>query len=234
MRRLRPLTSPAVRRSALVVPALVVGLAGVLGGCTSGEALPATTASAGDVPVLQPGRPGEPNATLTGPAATPVTTPSGSATDVGFLEDMIAHHAQALVLVDAVDAFSDTQVGSLASRIRDEQEPEIQAMARTLEGWGEAVPPEATNPRLTDHADHAAMPGMATTAQLTELAQARGPEADRLFLRLMIAHHEGALAMVDGHAVHGTDARVGELADDIVATQSKQIGQMRQMLERLA
>lgn len=205
----------------------------LVSGCTGQSGGTAVTANPGTGPVLQPGMPGEPNATLSGPAATPVTTPTASAADAAFVGDMIAHHAQALVMVDTVAGFSDPQVGSLAARIRDEQQPEIDAMARWLQERGAEVPPEATNPRLVDHSAHAGMPGMASETQLLALAQARGTDADRLFLGLMIAHHEGALRMVEQHASTASDERVGELADDIVATQSKQIAQMHDMLERL-
>lgn len=191
------------------------------------------TANPGSVPVLQPGMPGEPNSTLSGPEATPVTTPTASSTDAAFFSDMIAHHAQAIVMVETVQRFSDPQVAAIASRIRDEQGPEIGAMARWLQERGAQVPPEATNPRLVDHSSHAGMPGMASESQLAALAQARGTDADRLFLGLMIAHHEGALQMVEEHLATATDERVGELADDVTATQAKQVEQMHEMLERL-
>jgi len=127
---------------------------------------------------------------------------------------------------------TDPQVKGIASRIGDEQRPEIAAMAGYLESKGEQVPPEATNPRLSEHGSHA-MPGMATQEELARLASARGPEADRLFLTLMIRHHRGAIEMVDEHVKNRTDALVEETAADISVTQTKQIGQMREMLDRL-
>ena len=74
---------------------------------------------------------------------------------------------------------TDPQVKSLADRIGDEQEPEIAAMSSWLSGRGQDVPPESTNPNLTDHGSHA-MPGMATAAELARLATASGADADRL------------------------------------------------------
>lgn len=221
--------------TALAPGVFLAAVLAVLAGCSGGDgAAPVLTASAGSVPVLQPGRPGEPNTTLTGPAATPVVTQTASPTDARFLADMVVHHAQAIVIVDtATGRLADPQVASLASRIRDEQQPEITAMAAWLRGRGQTVPPEATNPRLTDHGSHAGMPGMASAADLAALGRARGGEADRLFLRLMVAHHEGALRMVDDHARYPADARVEELAADIAVTQAKQVGQMQGMLARL-
>jgi uncharacterized protein (DUF305 family) len=143
------------------------------------------------------------------------------------------HHAQALVMVRSVlPDLADPQVKSLADRIGDEQEPEIAAMSSWLSGRGQDVPPEATNPNLTDHGSHA-MPGMASAAELSRLATASGADADRLFLGLMIRHHQGALAMVDEHAKNAADERVEETAAEIYVTQSKQIAQMQEMLDRL-
>ncbi|GAA4409108.1 DUF305 domain-containing protein [Fodinibacter luteus] len=184
--------------------------------------------------MLQPGQPGEPDATLTGSAAAPTVTPTARPADARFLQDMIVHHAQALVMVRAVlPELTDAEVKGIASRIGDEQEPEIDAMARWLEGRGQSVPPEATNPNLTDHGTHS-MPGMASEADLARLAAATGPEADRLFLALMIRHHEGAITMVEEHLAKATDARIEETAADISVTQTKQIAQMKGMLDRLS
>ncbi len=240
-RRLRPLASrpPGTARAALAARVTALAACGILavglGGCTGDDAaLPAVTASSPDVPVLQPGRPGEPNATLTGSAAVPTTQATASATDARFYQEMIVHHAQALVMVRSVlPELTDQQVKSLASRIGDEQEPEIAAMSAWLRGRGQDVPPEATNPNLTDHGSHA-MPGMASADDLTALAAATGVEADRLFLSLMIRHHQGALAMVDQQAPNTADPLVEETAAEIYATQGKQVAQMQGMLDRLA
>lgn len=78
----------------------------------------------------------------------------------------------------------------------------------------------------TDHP----MPGMATPAQLGELAAATGPAFDRLFLQLMTAHHEGALVMAAVVRTGGTDIAIAELAQDIVVTQSVEIDRMRGLL----
>lgn len=220
-------------RLALAGAALIGAI--VLAGCTGGgESLPAVTAPTASGPVVQPGRPGEPNATLTGTAAAPVTTPTVNPVDATFYQDMIVHHAQAIVMVESVEPrLTDEQVTSLASRIAAEQEPEIDAMAKWLKGKKQDVPPQATNPRLGDH-DHGGMPGMATPQQLTALGKATGVEADRLFLKLMIAHHQGALAMVGVHGRGGTDDFVTQMAAEINVTQDKQIQQMQAMLARLS
>jgi len=60
-----------------------------------------------------------------------------------------------------------------------------------------------------------------------------GRDFDRLFLRLMIRHHEGALSMVadllkTARAAQEVDINV--FANDVETTQTAEIGLMRQML----
>lgn len=211
-----------------------LGLALVLSGCSADPDAPTTTATSPTAPVLQPGSPGEPNTSLTGSAALPSTKGEVLEADVRFMQDMIVHHAQAIVMVSLVqERLADTQVKSLAARISDEQRPEIDAMAAWLKKHGKTVPPQADNPEAGAAHDHEGMPGMASQAQLTQLAEANGKEADTLWLDLMTAHHEGALAMVVQQHRDGTDDVVTQLGDEIHVTQSVQIGYMREMLDRL-
>jgi uncharacterized protein (DUF305 family) len=185
-------------------------------------------------PVLQPGKPGEPNIPLTGRPATPLRTPAVDPDDARFMQEMISHHAQALRIVAVVaNLLTDPQVKAIASRIEAVQRPEIDAMARWLTARGQNVPLEATYPLMIPGADHRAMPGMASTQQLEALARTSGPDTDRMFLTLMITHHEGALVMALEQRKNGTDDRATELSDDISVTQSAEIGHMRQMLARL-
>jgi uncharacterized protein (DUF305 family) len=207
-------------------------------GCSGGDATAAgtTPAASPTAPVLQPGRPGQPNTSLTGTAAAPRPSAALDPDDARFMSDMIVHHAQAVVMVDlARDHLTDPEVRAIAARIGDEQEPEIAAMARWLRERRQDVPPQADNPRFGSgsHASHAGMPGMATPEQLRRLAGARGAEADRLFLRLMTAHHRGALSMVLDQQRTGSDERVTALGDEIHVTQQTQIGHMQRMLDRL-
>src|SRR5437588_252395 len=70
-------------------------------------------------------------------------------------------------------------------------------------------------------------PSVASDAQLAELKAASGPAFDTLFLRLMITHHEGALTMSREAQATGSDQRVQELADEVIAVQSAEINRMR-------
>lgn len=218
-------------------PAVALAAALALSACSSASGAATPVATSPNAPVIQPGRPGEPNTSLTGTAAAPRPAAPLDPDDVRFMQDMIVHHAQAIVMVGlAQKHLTDTQVRAIASRIADEQEPEIDTMARWLEQRRQDVPPQAENPRFGagHHGGHGSMKGMATPQQLEQLSEARGVSADRLFLRLMTAHHEGALSMVLEQQRDGADELVTQIADEIHVTQQTQINHMQGMLARLA
>ncbi|MFI9612727.1 DUF305 domain-containing protein [Streptomyces sp. NPDC052023] len=175
--------------------------------------------------VIVPGGPGEANRTLSAEDAAKQRadddTPNSA--DVDYTRMMIAHHSQALEMTGLVpDRAESSQVKKVAERIQAAQQPEITVMRSWLEEHGKTE-------EGGGH-DHAAMPGMATEAQLAELRAARGKAFDRLFLSLMITHHEGAITMAADVKAQGNNVRIEELADDVIAQQTSEITRMRAML----
>ena len=79
------------------------------------------------------------------------------------------------------------------------------------------------------HGQHAMMDGMASPAQMAELAAADGTEFDRLFLRLMIAHHEGAVTMVDELLSRSGSAYDPVLYDFVNDVKNEQRSEIRRM-----
>ncbi|GAA2893523.1 DUF305 domain-containing protein [Streptosporangium fragile] len=195
-----------------------------LGACTSDpKPAAAPTAPAVSAPVIVPGRPGEAARTVSpAEAATLVPTPTPNAADVTYVRDMIVHHRQALDMAAlAPTRAENSRLKSLASRIRDSQAPEIQFMTTWLQQQGLTAPGH--------HARHEGMPGMATPEQIEALKAASGKDFDRLFLQLMIAHHQGALKMSEQVLTGGSHLRIEELANDVTATQSAEIRRMQEM-----
>ncbi len=224
-----PRRSPSPRtRAAALALAVLVPTAGLLG-CTDDQRVTTGT-------VLQPGRPGEDVATLPPGTTLPPSEDPYTEADVAFLVDMIPHHAQALEMAGlAPDRAADPDVQAIAARIADVQGAEIDVYERWLADHGMAPDGSPTGRRggggHGSHApgDHDHMPGMASPAELDELGSSSGATFDHLWLRLMIAHHEGALEMAGLREPNGTNIRVDELAADVVATQTDEIA----MLERL-
>ena len=158
----------------------------------------------------------------------PPSPPSYTAADVAFMSGMIAHHAQAVLIGGwAPSHGANAAVRGLAERIVVAQNDEIALSQRWLRERGEDTMP----------GHHSTMmPGMLTPDQLAQLDSARGTAFDRLFLRLMIQHHEGALMMVQqllGAQGAAQDGAVFRFAADVHADQTTEINRMQLMLQDL-
>ena len=178
--------------------------------------------------VLQPGEPGEPNATLD-PDATIEAAPWNDA-DQDFLTDMVPHHAQALEMAKlARTRADDPEVRAIADRIGDAQGAEIVGMSGWLQERGLEVP------TLEDVEHHMsmAMAGMLTPEQMDALAAADGARFDRLYLAGMIQHHRGAVQMAREQLRSGADILVTEMATDVLAGQTAEIQRMRDIQARI-
>jgi uncharacterized protein (DUF305 family) len=195
-------------------------------------------------PIVQPGAPGEPPRELTADEAIEVADTSYSPADVRFLQDMIPHHAQATEMAALVQGRTNNpDIIDIAGRIDAAQADEIAFMREWLTSRGEDAPMdggggEGAMPAHA-HATHMApeMMGMATPEQMAQLAAAEGTDFDRLFLQLMIPHHEGAIAMVEDlldQPGSAYDPVLFEFTSDVVNDQTSEIERMNGLLVALS
>lgn len=149
--------------------------------------------------------------------------------DVMFVQMMIPHHEGAIEMSDILLATSgiDPEIAELAEEIKAAQGPEIEQMRAWLDDWGM---PEMNADGGMDGMDHGGMDGM-TEEDLESLEAASGPEAEKLFLELMIVHHEGAIEMAEDVLDDGEHTGVRELAENIIVSQAAEIERMRSMLD---
>ncbi|WP_376694139.1 DUF305 domain-containing protein [Wenzhouxiangella sp. EGI_FJ10409] len=182
-------------------------------------------------PIVQPGKPGEASRTISAEDAIDLASIGYSEADVTFMTDMIPHHHQALVMSALVaDRTGRNQMTDLAERIAASQEDEIAFMQDWLRERGEDVPDPTRHHAMHTHHD---MAGMASPEEIAQLENASGPDFDRLFLELMIDHHQGAITMVDelldsdGSA---QDPVLYEFTTDVVNDQEAEIERMTAML----
>lgn len=155
--------------------------------------------------------------------------------DTHFMSGMIYHHAQAILMAGwAPTHDASSSVRTLCERIVVAQRDEIALMQRWLRDRQEEAPD--ASPDMMSGMHQVMMPGMLTGEQLAQLDDARGPEFDRLFLRFMIQHHQGAITMVNqlfGSQGGGEEETVFRFASDVYADQSTEIDRMQKMLVAL-
>lgn len=173
--------------------------------------------------------------------------------DVGFSRDMRDHHAQAVEMSVMVrEATDDAQVRTLALDILLTQQQQLGQMFGWLAAWG--YPQAGSGEAMTwmaeedmaamDHgttshsggstgesAEEPRMPGMANEEQLGALEQADGRRAERIYLQLMIPHHEAGVEMAEYAVENATQPQVERLAQSIVDSQSAELQVLQSMLE---
>ena len=178
-----------------------------------------------DSQIIQPGAPGKPSIILNQEEATNIANSSYTKADVNFLQGMIVHHDQAVLMSRlAEDRTNNKTIVDLAKRIESSQIDEINFM----QSWLKERDENASHDHLNHHM-HMKMMGMASEKQLKDLKNSKSTKFDRLFLSLMIAHHDGALEMVkDLKKYPGSayDPILNEFVSDLVNDQGVEIERM--------
>ncbi len=187
-----------------------------------------------EVPILQPGAPGNPTKELDPETAIAIADSSYTAADVEFLQGMIVHHYQAFLMSEMAPSRTNNQtILDLAGRIDASQIDEIDFMENWLAERGKSIP----DPTLMGHTHHHKMMGMATPEQMNKLEASNSTDFDRLYLNLMIRHHDGAIDMVDrlnefpGSAY---DPQLYEFVTDLENDQAVEIERMNGILISLS
>ncbi|HJM71806.1 MAG TPA: DUF305 domain-containing protein [Gammaproteobacteria bacterium] len=147
-----------------------------------------------NAPILQPGAPGEPTMELDPDTAIAIASSSYTTADVEFMQGMIVHHYQAFLMSEMATARTNNQtILDLAGRIDVSQTDEINFMKSWLDDRAQSIPDPAMHNHTNDHK----MMGMATPEQMSQLEASNSIDFDRLYLSLMIKHHDGAIDMVE-------------------------------------
>lgn len=162
--------------------------------------------------------------------------------DVRFASQMIPHHRQAIEMADLTRGRAGDEVAALAKDIAAAQQPEIDTMSGWLRGWGKPVPRPDGSGMAGGHGAHDSghsghggmsgmdgMAGMMSSVEMGELRAASGPAFDRMFLDMMIRHHDGAIEMASAEQRRGVSAEAKRLAGRIVVDQRAEIQRMRVM-----
>jgi len=159
-----------------------------------------------------------------------------NATDVGFAQGMIPHHAQAIEMADlALTNTKNPDVLALANTIKAAQSPEIEKLSGWLGDWGQTIPSTASGSMDHDMTGMGGMmmDGMMSQADMDRLETSTGTEFDRLWLELMIQHHEGAVKMSKSEVAGGKNPDAIALAQAIISSQQAEITTMESLLTKL-
>jgi len=164
-----------------------------------------------------------------------------TAADVQFMQGMIGHHSQAIVMAGwAPSHGANSSVRVLCERIINAQQDEILTMQTWLGDRHQMVPQANPGPMkmmVNGKEQEMLMPGMLTAEQMHQLDLARGPDFDKLFLTDMIQHHRGAVSMVKdlfGTYGAGQDEVIFKFASDVNVDQTTEIARMERMLNSYA
>jgi uncharacterized protein (DUF305 family) len=150
--------------------------------------------------------------------AAPSASIDTRAADIMFAQMMIPHHQQAIEMSDmALSQASSNDIKDLADQIKGAQEPEIAVMRGWLANWGAPETP------VDDHSDHSMGTGMMTADDMAALSALNGPDFDRVWLQMMVSHHQGAIKMAQDVLATTNDSEVKVLAQAIIDAQTKEI-----------
>jgi uncharacterized protein (DUF305 family) len=221
--------------------ALALTAAALLSACSGDSDEPRSggsqAGSGQEVNVVQGGAPGEPSRRLSQEELEQLEQQEGRShkqADVDFMQGMIHHHAQALVMTSMVrDRAASESLTILARRIEIAQEAEIETMERWLTQRDKEVPDAEDH--KTDHGGRGLMPGMVGHEELAKLAAAEGREFDRMFVAYMIRHHRGALTMVGQLRAKegGLEPEIDLFARHVDSDQNIEINRLAGLLARV-
>ena len=200
----------------------------------TGQAAPAGKAQAEAPAIVQPGAPGQASTVV---AKVPAYHDNNyTDADVKFMQGMIHHHTQALLMVAMIATHqASPELVAMGQKIQLSQSGEIQSMKDWLTARKQDVPmmmPDGS--AHTGHGNLAPMPGMLTPEQMKALDAARGAKFDELFLTGMIRHHKGALKMVADlrEAGGGKEPNIGDFLNEVDNDQRMEIVRMYGLLGR--
>ena len=233
-------------KTRLGVAAIAASLAFVLAACSGGN--PSGAATSGTTSGTTSARSTSSPASISASAS---ATATFNDADVAFAQMMIVHHQGAIQMADLAPSRAQNQdVLALAARIKAAQAPEIDQMTSWLTAWG-AAPSMMSGSTTsgTGGMDHGgmdmggttsaaessamSMPGMMSGDQMQQLESASGAAFDKMFLELMIVHHQGAIEMAETEIADGSNPEAVALAQKIKSDQTAEIAEIQALLQTL-
>jgi uncharacterized protein (DUF305 family) len=137
-----------------------------------------------------------------------------------YLDTMLAHDQAAVEMAKLVKARSERpELIDLAANIFQTRRLEIEQLRAWHQRWHKTVP----------RAVNLSLPGMQESLDAVnteKLRKAHGAEFDRLFLQMMIPHHQASVRMSDWIKSQTSRRELKEFADRVSSEQQREIEQM--------
>lgn len=162
-------------------------------------------------------------------------TPADNSAEAGFARDMILHHTQAVEMARLLyDRADNPDLKSIGLDMLLTQQAQVGQMQGWLALW--EIPyarQEVPMAWMEMPVNEGLMPGMATDEQLNELREAEGEAAERLFINLMIPHHESGIHMAEAVLSRTEIPAVRQLAEAIISSQAREIAELQHILDHM-
>lgn len=161
--------------------------------------------------------------------------PDTNDVDIGFLQDMREHHEQAVgmgfIYLELPD--TDARLRTVARSIVFGQGIDIGRMIQLLRHYdaSEVNEGETSMAWMGMPSAVGEMPGMASEAELAQLADASGAAADELFVELMVTHHEGGIHMAEYAVEHAESSEVTAMAASMAESQGHEIDELERLVD---
>lgn len=158
------------------------------------------------------------------PAGDPQTVASGQVPfDRAFVDAMVPHHRAAIEMAEAAKTrgLTEPDLEQIASDIIASQQREIDQMLDWREQWfgsrklGPVLPEVLGVPQSDLGMEHGGADEIAGAV-----------DVDATFAKMMIGHHEGAIAMAEAANERGQHDEIKDLAGAIIEAQEREIGIM--------
>jgi uncharacterized protein (DUF305 family) len=162
------------------------------------------------------------------------TTVSPDSPAASFARDMIVHHSQAVEMALLLyDRTQNETLRAIALDILLSQQNQIGQMQGWLYLWNLPIASAELPMAWMGMVVEGLMPGMATDEQMAALRDSTGEEADRLFIQLMIPHHESAIHMAQEISTRTSIPAVQNFARSVIDSQQREIRELRLIGEEL-
>jgi uncharacterized protein (DUF305 family) len=156
---------------------------------------------------------------------------TADATDRAFVREMIPHHKMAVEMARMAKMHGDhAQIRTLAGKIIAAQNAEIRQLTTIATSLGVTPAKMPTNGQMSSQTmrdlDTLGVT-MSQSGMMMNMSDLDGAKPfDRMFIDMMIPHHQGAIRMARAELAKGKNAKLRSIARGIITAQAAEIRQM--------